>query len=470
MTSRTRRSMSYPLLRARWAAISVGLCVCALLSSCKLPDIVNNAETPSDIRDPKVVQNAAGAIAMYRGAIDAFALAVGAGEVIRPGQTSIVSPTYVALSGVFTDELITLPVQPQGIVSGSLGRLDLRYFDPSKSVDNMGYESLHLVRGRSRVARAYLRKYGPDLPAEWQAHLYAMEGFAEVLLAELRCSGIPLGTLGTDGQFTVTRGFSTDEVYDHAIVLFDSALATAGDSSRFLYLSKLGKARALLGKGDIIAAAQAVQDVPDTYRYVLTYVAQSPKFIPDPQVVTRGDNEGLNGLPFVSSNDPRTSYPDLMNPIAPLVFATGVEVRLLQAEAAVRAGDANWLVALNALRTTCALGDPCPSPVPAGLGGVANLPPLADPVTGMLTHEDSVNARIDLVFSERAFWLYLTGRRQGDLRRLVRHYRRPEGQVYPVGPWGSIGINLYGTAVVVPVPDVERDRNHLYKGCGHLDA
>lgn len=461
-------------MRVRWAAISVCLYACVLLSSCKLPDLVNNAETPSDIRDPKVVQNVAGAVAMYRGAIDAFTYYVGGGaRVFDLSQTSPTSvpDTYSALSGVFTDELMTLPISSGG-ANGDLGRLDLRYFDPTRSIvaSDFGYLGLHLIRGRSRIARAHLRQYGSDLPREWLAHLYAMEGFAAVLLAELRCSGIPLGTLGADGAFTTTRGFTTDEVYAYALAHFDSALATAGDSVRFRYLAQLGRARVLLGTGDVQQAAQAVAGVPDTYRYVFTYSTQYPKFVPDPSYVIQSDHEGVNGLPFVSSGDPRISLPDLMNRTAPLVFATGLEVRLLQAEAALHAGDAGWLVALNALRTTCALGDPCPSPAPPGLGGVANLPPLVDPAIGMSTHEDSVNARTNLVFAERAFWLYLTGRRQGDLRRLVRHYGRSEGQVYPVGPWGAIGANVYGTAVVVPTPDEERERNPLYKGCEHFDA
>ena len=48
----------------------------------------------------------------------------------------------------------------------------------------------------------------------------------------------------------------------------------------------------------------------------------------------------------------------------------------------------------------------------AGTGGVAKLGPLQDPGTP--------DGRVDLLFHERAFWLYLTGHRQGDLRRLIR--------------------------------------------------
>lgn len=452
-------------------AVVIGIFI--FVSNCKLPDLVDNSDVPSDILDPHAVQNQAGAIAMYRGAVDAFAYAVGGAaqsiSVATPFPAGI-PETYVAISGLLTDEL----GRPALAAVGELGsQLDLRLLDRSRLVNtpSSAFTSIHLVRGRSRIARQYLRTYGTDLPTSLHVHLYAMEGFAAVLLAELWCSGIPLGTLDAGDRFTITRGFRTDEVYDYAIAHFDSAIAVAGDSTRFLHLAKLGRARAFLGKGDVIAAALAAADVPASYRYQFSYVAQYPKFIPDPNYAVRSDKEGTNGLPFISSGDPRTSYPNLMNRTAPLVFATGVEARLLAAEASVIEGRSDWLSILNTLRTTCAVGEPCLSPAPAGVGGIAGLPPISnDPAAGKLTHEDSVNARIDLVFSERAFWLYLTGRRQGDLRRLIRHYGRSEIEVYPVGFWAADALYRYGNAIVVPTPDSERTANPFYEGCDNFDA
>ena len=81
-------------------------------------------------------------------------------------------------------------------------------------------------------------------------------------------------------------------------------------------------------------------------------------------------------------------------------LASGVEAQLITAEVALHAGDANWLAMLNTLRRT----------VPGGL------PPLSDPT--------DPKARVALLFTERAEWLYLTGARQGDLRRLLRNYHR----------------------------------------------
>jgi hypothetical protein len=86
---------------------------------------------------------------------------------------------------------------------------------------------------------------------------------------------------------------------------------------------------------------------------------------------------------------------------------------------------------------------------------MAGLAPLAEP--------GSDTARVSLLFRERAFWLFLTGHRQGDLRRLVRQYHRPQAAVYPVGT-GTYG-GTSRQAVDMPIPWKERERNPLFTGC-----
>ena len=51
------------------------------------------------------------------------------------------------------------------------------------------------------------------------------------------------------------------------------------------------------------------------------------------------------------------------------------------------------------------------------------LAPLTDPGTK--------DARVNLLFRERAFWFWLTAHRLGDLRRLVRQYGRGAETVFP---------------------------------------
>jgi hypothetical protein len=130
--------------------------------------------------------------------------------------------------------------------------------------------------------------------------------------------------------------------------------------------------------------------------------------------------------------------------IFPITVADGIEARLITAEAAwhnpTRWG--NWLDILNALRQTAI--------TPA-------LPPLSDPGTP--------DAQVDLLFQERAYWLFLTGHRQGDLRRLIRQYGRPAEQVYPTGVYPLGGpLPAYGTDVTVPIPSAEHE-NPRFTGC-----
>jgi len=73
-------------------------------------------------------------------------------------------------------------------------------------------------------------------------------------------------------------------------------------------------------------------------------------------------------------------------------------------------------------------------------------------------------ADVDLLFQERGYWLFLTGHRQGDLRRLVRVYGRDPERVYPTGRYPG-AFNIYGTDVTAPIPGAERLSNPLFTGC-----
>ena len=57
----------------------------------------------------------------------------------------------------------------------------------------------------------------------------------------------------------------------------------------------------------------------------------------------------------------------------------------------------------------------------------AGLPVLVDPGTQL--------GRENLLFSERALWLYATGTRLGDMRRLIGQYGRTQSTVLPTGAY-----------------------------------
>jgi hypothetical protein len=88
---------------------------------------------------------------------------------------------------------------------------------------------------------------------------------------------------------------------------------------------------------------------------------------------------------------------------------------------------------------------------------VPALPPLSAPT--------AAEAQVGLVYRERAFWLYLTGRRLGDLRRLIKNYGRDAETVFPSGRYAA-GAS-YGTATAIPfVLDANSIGNpYITSGC-----
>jgi hypothetical protein len=337
------------------------------------------------------------------------------------------------------------------------------------------YAGYHRIRGQAEEARGLLGAYAPNVSPALSGHLYAIEAYADVYLADLFCSGIPLSTVDFAGDYTLAPGSTTAEVYTHAVALFDTSLTLLSDSARLQSFAQIGKGRALLALGRYAEAGAAVAAVPDDYQYQALY-ERAPghpslflwSYVDDlshglSTSLTMADFEGQNGLDFVSSGDPRTAfvvkgqnqfgatqylpakYPETGQ--APVIVADGIEARLIEAEAALQAGDVQgWLDKLNHLRQAAI--------APA-------LPDLTDP--GIAA------GRVDLLFRERAFWLYLSGHREGDLRRLIRDYGRNPSVVYPSGSYPG-GVSRYGGDVNLPVPATERTSNPNYTGCVNRNA
>ncbi|MBX6331118.1 MAG: hypothetical protein IRY91_04655 [Gemmatimonadaceae bacterium] len=483
------------------------------LAGCSPDNLLGTQQLPPDVPDPAQTHTPAGALAAYRGALQQFRTSFG-------GADAMGGNSFVPVTGLFTDELRWGELGQIGATSDPM-LVDSRFLleDPGTGDDQTAgpvravYGALQKARGQASEARGALRAYLPDSSAALVGHLDAVQAYEEIFLADFFCSGIPLSTLDFGGDFTYAPGSTTAEVYEHAVALFDSALALSADSVAILNLARVGKARALLALGRYAEAAAAVADVPDDFRYTVFYSATtSPGAINNflnksfaytdfggtslGFPLTMVDTEGVNGLPFLSNHDPRvawtsngtnryglaqtrpTMYPK--DGSGTITLASGVEARLIEAEAQLNgamAGD--WLTTLNALRTngtftrvdttvdhvdtTDVGGTPQVDTTyrydtlwVAGTGGVAHLGPLTDPGTQ--------EARVDLLFRERAFWLFLTGHRQGDLRRLVREYGRQQQDVYPAGTYPG-AYNTYGTDVTAPIPGDERVSNPLFTGC-----
>jgi hypothetical protein len=297
-------------------------------------------------------------------------------------------------------------------------------------------------------------------PTRRIAELFAYVGAIEVFFAEDMCSGVPLGNVN-GGSPSYGRTLHRNELLQRALADLDSAASYARTDSVTSNLTRILRGRALLDSGDVAAAAGVVTGVPANYVYQVLYdslsisneIAQAIRF---DNTVSVSDREGENGLNFLSAGDRRilrdsVSTSGTGQPIfgvqqyqsltSPITLASGMEAVLIGAEASLAAGNVgDWANALNGLRASA---------------GIAPLP--ADSTT---TATES--SRVNTLFRERAFWLFATGHRQGDLRRLVRFYGRATASVFPTGPYQG-GPATYGQDVTY-VPFGEQ-YNSNYGGC-----
>jgi len=350
---------------------------------------------------------------------------------------------------------------------------DQRIFQPDNTFNAGPNRSLNRIRTEAERAIVAFRRYLPDSTSAL-ASMFAMTAYAEVLMGEFYCNGTPLsGIVGT----TIVFGdpLTNDSVLSLAVSHADSALAQLALSPtfdsvavrRWDRLARIVKARALLDRGQFAAAAATVpaSAVPTTYKFYahhsLTSTTNQVWALNNSArryTLTSGAEGGV-GIDFVTANDRRlprriggASVFDNSVPMTlvrqaiygqfdSIPIASGIEARLIEAEALLRIGDnPNWLIAINALRTNTALYPAIGTGLTAGVTLGANLTALAD----------SGARNVDVHFRERAFWMFSTGHRLGDMRRLLRQYGRLESQVYPNGAYVKGG--SYGDALQMPVP------------------
>lgn len=324
------------------------------------------------------------------------------------------------------------------------------------NTSDLAYNNLQTARRSLKDAAAKVADFQGKSDPQY-GELKSLEAYTYVTLGEGFCSAIPISNI-VDGVWEYGQPETVDEIWTDALGVFDEALANGGGN-----LAAVGKGRALLNLGQYAAAAAAVASVPTTYNYFV-YHSESGATNPFYSLQGNGryslsDNEGGNGLPFRSANDPRVPW--IRDPAQPngfdasyplykiqkyngfgasVVLASGVEARLIEAEAALQAGDfTTWLARLNDLRTQVA------TIMDAQVAGY----PVTNPTLAPLTDPGTAAARRDLMFYERAFWMFGTGHRLGDLRRLVRSYGLSQDQVYPAGAYHKGG--SFGSDVVFPV-------------------
>jgi len=363
---------------------------------------------------------------------------------------------------------------------------DQRVIQTNNSVLATAYSDITRSRGYFRSAIEALKAFLPDTTFK-QAEMYFALGLTETTMSELFCNGIPFG-ITVDGTPNYTQPLTNEAGFALAITHLDSAIdlsggAKAGNATAAAGIKNaalIAKARTLVDQGKFAEAATLVGSVPTSYQYSITFSQasisnliwslnfqqSSARFA----VSDSFDTQGIvkNAIPFGSTKDPRvptTGSPtdktklgiDKLTPWvtqniwttreAPIVMVSGIDARLIEAEAKLQTGDfAGMMTILNGLRTS-----------PPKIG---NFQPAT--MTAIAATPATKDAAVDLFFREKALWQFARGYRLQDLRRLVRQYGRSQDKVFPAGQQYK-GVP-YGADVNFPVPDAERP-NPQFSGC-----
>jgi starch-binding outer membrane protein, SusD/RagB family len=455
-----RRMMSLSSKPWPWSFAGALLVLAVLPAACQKDSLVQ--VTDPDILNPGSFSTPAGATPLRVGVIADFTSAF-------DGSTD----SFVTMSGNLGDELLASDTFD--------GRLTI---NARKSVEtNSEMESVYraMQRARTGAARAagILATTAPT-PLSNRGELYMLLAYTELFFGEGWCSGVPFSS--EDGAtMTFGKPLKTDEMFQQAIAHFDTALSLAETNSRVLNGSRVGKGRGLLNLGKFTEAAAAVAGVPTSFLLTTSHSSNSSSNGAWSGTTSGASryrlvsSEGKNGLPFLgqtAAQDARipwststragfssqfTNQPNQskFGQFIDGVVATGAEARLIELESQLQAGtqaarDAVY-AGLNTLRTGGA---------PIGGSSTANVT-VAALTTGSPATQDGA---IDLLYKERAYWLWLTGHRLGDLRRLVRIYKRGVEAVFPTGQLTPPLEGTYGTSTTVTVPFSERN-NPNFQGC-----
>lgn len=418
-----------------------------LFAGCDIDELleINDTETVN----PGTLENKDLMTIVYNGAIGEFA------NGWHGGTDNLISVT-----AVFSDEMFSSGTFPTRTATDRRSQ----YTAADGNTSDEAYVNLHQARFALRDAAKRVEGWEGTSHAYYQ-ELKALEGYTYLGLGENFCSPIPFAEKGDDGSFIYSPPLALAEIFTTAATIFDQAGGTN--------LAKVGKGRALVGAGQYAAAAAAVAGVPTNFVYWLRHsdnaVRNGLYSLQGNGRYSVSDVEGGSGLPFRSASDPRVPwYRDAAQPngfdasyalyksrrhyafSAPVPIATGVEARLIEAEAKLAAGDGPGMIAiLNDLRAN--VGALMKGMFPGYAEANPTLAPLTDPGTAA--------ARRDLLFYERAFWLYGTATRMGDERRLVRQYGVGQAAAFPGGAYHKGGV--HGSDVTFPL-DFDEVNNTEY--------
>lgn len=445
-----------------------------VMTGCSLDSLVKvkNPQIGAEVEE-KYLESRTGALGVLNGAIGS----------LQKGVSNLSNAV-----SLFTDELTS--VHYQGSLrydpnqAGLDVRADITNWQGLRGIQMSGYSQIQTARIASSQAVNLLTRLADTSLNASIGHAHAIEGYATLLLAENLCSGIPLSSAVSTEKIEYGPALATDSVFRAAIASFTDALNIENISPQVHTLASIGLARSYQGLGDYKSAADAVAGMDPSNPYILHYTeAITPDlggnsneaadgFWTIPRIGGSGlygasevlNREGQNGLVWYadpSNVDPRVPVTTILTGVAPdtvrifpqpvqqLKFVNGnvqlhlakwAEAKLIEAEYLLSKSDPNWEQPLNEARRSIGLSD----------------------TTAGVTSMDKVN----LLFRERAFWMYGEGKRLSDFRRLVRQYNRTVNNVYPTGPYRRSQTEYMYGDVVVFIPEIgENQNNYRYEGC-----
>jgi len=431
----------------RWLVFaSLSVLIALVMVSC---DTMVEVVDP-DIVTPESLNSEAGIQTLKAGSLGDLSVAL-SGSAAGHGATT----GLIVMSGLMSDEYDysgTFPTRREG---------DTRILQNTNGDMDRIFGNLHKARAGAEATIDLAVNFGgvPEVESEMQS----VVGFTCIMFAETFCGAVPLSKVPANGDIQFGEPLTTEQMFNVAIGWFDQALASASGNANLTNLARVGKARALLGLGQISNAASEVSTVPTSFVYNIEHSVNSPRQENGIYIMSTvrrqysiANGKGGNGQMYRSANDPRTPWNDgtefgqddvtlyynqlkYTSSNASVALASGIEARLIEAEAAADSDDDIGVQTIhNTLR--------------ADIMGLPALDFIG------LTGDDLMLAHM----GERAFWLYSTGHRHGDLLRLVDVYGMSPSAVFPWGSYFKGGD--YGSTLRFPVPQSESN-NPNYVEC-----
>src|SRR5438876_9486165 len=339
------------------AVMAIMAAVGTVGAGCHLLDINN-----PDIVPPVSLDDPLALATIRAGAIGDFGVAyTGSGAQGSGGTTE----GQVLASGLLADEWINTETFPDRV------QADARQTDPASGTFTNIFRNLARSHLSALRAAEKFRQLSDTIRNIGRTEMLSLAAYTRLFFAENYCSGVPLSYPNPDGTVQYGAQNTTPQMLDSALLVFDQALTAArqlndstGGKTTFIRLALVGKARTLLDMGRIADADTVVSaaNVPTTFAYVILHDLNTTR---QQNGVYSGirkfkrygvaDREGGAGFPWQTVLDPRTPFTrvpgtnkgfDASTPQfdqlrytdekAAIALATGLEARLINAEAALQ--------------------------------------------------------------------------------------------------------------------------------------